>query len=99
MVRSVADNQNLNSRVKLASPSNATSVPSKPQSRGVTSKQPLRGRPILHYPMPDLSKVKARVNTYITASNGSENREVSSAVACRVVQMEARNPDGMGWKF
>jgi hypothetical protein len=65
-------------RVRFAPPA---SVPSKPEFRDLRSKEPLRGRPNLHYPMPDFSKVKPKVNTYNTTRPGSEDREVSGAVA------------------
>jgi hypothetical protein len=81
------------------SPSNSTSVSRNPGFRDLTSKEPLRGRPIVNYPIPDYSKLRPKVNTNITACSGNENREVSSAVACCVVQTEARNPHGMGCNF
>jgi hypothetical protein len=86
----------MDARVKLASPANTANVPSKPESRAFTSKQLLRGFPILHYPKPDYSKIKPRINTNNTPIIRSGNSEVSGAVPFRMVQNETSNPPGIG---
>ena len=97
MVQLITVNQKLDGQVRLASAANAKSASAKPDSPGFTSNQASRGRPILHYPTPDWSKVKAKTNSYNKPTTVSQNREVSSAVACCDVQMEESNPHGMGW--
>jgi hypothetical protein len=93
---SVTANPARDVRVRFTPPA---SVPSKPEFRDLRSREPLRGRPILHYPMPDFSKVKPKVNTYNTPRPGSKDREVSDSVACIVLQMETSNPSVIGWKI
>jgi hypothetical protein len=83
-------------RKKLESPANIIGVLYRQEYRGFTGTQALRSRSPLHYPTPDFSKIKPRVNTYNTPISGSGNRKVSSAVACFVVQVEASNPPGIG---
>jgi hypothetical protein len=99
VARSVAENLKKDCRVRLASSANTMSVPYKPESRDFSKNQPARRSLIVNYPIPDYSKVKPKTNSYNTPTSGSEIKEVSSAVACCVFQMEASNLPGTGWKF
>jgi hypothetical protein len=90
VARFVAENPITNDRVGLPSPANTVSAPSKTESGGFARKQSLRDRPLLDYPMPDYSKVKPKVNTYLynTPIKGSGNKEVSGVVTYCMIQMK-----------
>jgi hypothetical protein len=76
-------------------------VTSKLESQDFWRKQSGRGRNIVHELKPDYSKVQPRVNCRMTPKpkTGGENNKVSGAVACRELQMEARNSPLINWKF
>jgi hypothetical protein len=85
--------------VDSPSQTNTISGPSKLESQDFWRNQSGRGRKIPRYPRLDFSKVPAKVNCRMTPKTGDENNKVSGAVACRVLQMEARNSPLIGWKF
>jgi hypothetical protein len=87
MPRSVAENLTVECRVRLPPPANATSGPWRPESFAYRDSLFPRGRPIVHYPIPDFSKVKPKTNSWNTPKTGGQKKEVSGAVTCGMVQM------------
>jgi hypothetical protein len=72
----------------IASASNSMIKNTKPETQGFTSNKHARSHNVRIYPIPTYSNIKPKVDTWLRIpKTDGEEKEVSGAVTCSVVQM------------